>query len=117
MRTVLVLILGLFLAGAWSMFVGGADSPADAEAKAALDAEYDARWAAIEACRAAALRRATYPSKASFHAKVDALSDDSVNWTIVGKVDLMNDFGTAIPHRYACTVRGETVESIGITAG
>ena len=113
MRTVLVLMFGLFAIAVWAMFA--TDTPANAPAKVA--SEYDARWAAIEACRAAALRRATYPSKASFHAKVDALSDDSVNWTIVGKVDLMNDFGAAIPHRYACTVRGETVDSIGITAG
>jgi len=113
MRTVLVLLFGLFAVAVWAMFA--VDTPAQAPTKAT--SEYDAKWAAIEACRAAALRRAAYPSKASFHAQVQALSDDAVAWTIIGMVDLVNDFGAAIPHRYACTVRGATVESIGITRG
>ncbi len=115
MRTIIVLF-ALAFAGLGVIAVSNiGETPAEAEALVAdkqnSRALYDAEWAAIEACRAQVLSKAAIPGKADFYAAVTALSDDAINWSVAGIVDLMNGFGAMIPHRYGCIVHGSDIVS------
>lgn len=100
---------------AWDRFSEpSVESAAQEAAEAESRANVDAGRAAIDACRGHVLSGAQFPDKAEWHADVEASSDDDVNWSIVGKVDLLNAEGAMLPYRYGCVVRGSEVESGGL---
>jgi hypothetical protein len=95
---------------AWQRFSEpSVESAAQEAAEAESGAQSDAKWAARPRPDGPSVSR-----QGRMASDGEASSDDDMNWSIVGKVDLLNADSAMLPYRYRCVVRGTEVESGGL---